>query len=120
MDVVGSLRFFLPAVPRYAANGQLDVLATAVATGDNRYDGGAHPCRMFRWREVKEMADRLPCRLLGASASNFLSCGDQDTVAALEADTSLWPVFLDWEEELCAEPGTLDGGTHLLFALQRI
>ena len=119
MALVGTLRFYLPAVPSYAAEGRLDVLERVVTTGDNRYDADSHPCRMFRWREISAMVDRLPCHLLGASASNFLSCGDQSTVAALEADPSAWPTFLAWEEELCAEPGALDGGTHLLFALQR-
>jgi hypothetical protein len=27
---------------------------------------------------------------------------------------------LDWEEELAQEPGMLDGGTHILFAVERL
>ena len=120
MALVGTLRFFLRALPEYAAASRLDVLERVVATADNRHDTGSHPCRMFRWREVAAMVGRLPCRLAGASASNCLTCGDQDVVEAVEADPSLWRVLLDWEEEMCAEPGALDGGTHLLFALQAL
>lgn len=118
MALVGTLRFFLRAVPQYAAEGRFDVLEQVVATGDNRYDGSAHPCRMFRWREVHDIVSRLPCLLVGASASNFLSCGDHEVVEGIAADPLLWTVLLDWEEQMCAEPGALDGGTHLLFAIR--
>ena len=118
MALVGTLRFYLRAVPQYAAEGQLQVLQQVVATGDNRYDARAHPCRMFRWRELEEIVRCLPGTLVGASASNFLTCGDQEVVEAMEADPRLWTLLLDWEEQLCAEPGALDGGTHLLFALR--
>ena len=118
MALVGTLRFYLRALPQYAAEGRLDVLRLVVSTGDNRYDPPAHPCRMFRWQEVLDMVDRLPCALAGASASNFLTCGDQEVVEGVAADPDLWPLLLDWEEQACAEPGALDGGTHLLFALR--
>lgn len=116
MALVGSLRFFLPTVPTYVADGRFEALADVIATGDNRLDGG-HPCWMFRWSEIQAMVGRSASRMLGASASNFLSCGDQETLVALEADPEVWPVFLDWEEAMCSEPGALDGGTHLLFAV---
>jgi SAM-dependent methyltransferase len=118
MALVGTLRFFLPGVPQYAAEGRLHVLQQVVASGDNRYDTSAHPCRLFRWREVHDIVRRLPCTLIGASASNFLTCGDQEVVEAMAADPLLWTTLLDWEEQMCGEPGGLDGGTHLLFALR--
>ncbi|MGH9266283.1 MAG: hypothetical protein ACRD1D_16485 [Acidimicrobiales bacterium] len=37
----------------------------------------------------------------------------------IEQDPALWDLLLDWEEEFCAEPGSLDSGTHLLFAVER-
>lgn len=120
MALVGTLRFFLVALPQFAAEGRLEVLKRVVATGDNRHDALAHPCRLFRWREVELMASRLPCTLVGGSASNFLTCGDQAVVTAVESNPTLWSLLLDWEEQMCAEPGALDGGTHLLFALQRM
>lgn len=119
MEVIGTLRLLVRAVPMYAAKGRLENLKRVMATGDNRLDEGSHPCRMFRWREVEAMIERLPCALRGGSASNFLSSGDQEVVRKIEQDPALWDLLLDWEEEYCAEPGALDSGTHLLFAVER-
>lgn len=90
-----------------------------MATGDNRLDAGGHPCRMFRWSEIEAMAGRLPCTVLGASASNFLSSADLDVIAYVERVPLLWKLLLDWEEEYCAEPGAVDSATHLLFAMEQ-
>ncbi len=120
MGLAGTLRFYLQALAQYAADGRLDVLEQVVATGDNRYDPPAHPCRMFCWQEVDDMIHHLPCDLVGASASNFLTCGDQDVVETVAADPALWALLLDWEERMCAEAGALDGGTHILFALRSL
>ena len=60
-----------------------------------------------------------PGRLLAASASNALSLGAPDIVARLAADPGVWEQFLNWEEELAQEPGMLDAGTHVLFAIER-
>ncbi len=119
MNSIGTLRAFVSAVPLYAGQGRLGVLERVMATGDNRLDESAHPCRMFRWREIEAMIGRLACRHCDASASNFLSSGDQHVLAAIEQDEAQWELLLDWEEEYCREPGALDGGTHLLFAVRR-
>jgi hypothetical protein len=73
---------------------------------------------MFRWREVAAMIAAQPGHLPAASASNALSLGDPATLERLAADPGLWPRLLDWEEELAQEPGMLDGGTHILFAVE--
>ena len=56
------------------------------------------------------------CTLLAASASNWMSLGDQDALAQLERDPHQWQWFLEWEASLSREPGALDGGTHMVFA----
>jgi hypothetical protein len=70
-------------------------------------------------REIAGMIAVQPCRLLAASASNALSLGPADTAGRLAADPEVWEQFLNWEEELAQEPGMLDGGTHILFAIER-
>lgn len=65
------------------------------------------------------MIDRLPCRLMTASASNATSLADPLSLDRLAANPRWWTRFLDWEEELAQETGALDGGTHILFALER-
>lgn len=72
-----------------------------------------------RWRDVAEMIAASPCRLLAASASNAVSLADPGTVGHLADDPQLWQRLLNREEELAAEPGMLDGGTHILFAVER-
>lgn len=120
MEAIGTLRILVRIIPSYAAAGRLESLKQVMATGDNRLDDHmSHPCRMFRWSEIAAMIGRLPCVLRAASASNFLSSGDQQVLAAIEQDPALWDLLLDWEEEYCAEPGAVDSGTHLLFAVER-
>ena len=119
MTSIGTLRFFIANYLTYANQARLDVLERVMATGDNRLDEKAHPCRMFRWREIDDILRSIGGELIGASSSNFLSSGDQQVLALIEQDTSRWPRFLDWEEEFCAEPGALDSGTHMLFAVRR-
>ena len=74
---------------------------------------------MYRWREVEALAAGAHGRFVAASASNCMSLGDAEVVAAIEADPERWQWFLDWEARMCREPGALDGGTHILFAFRR-
>lgn len=119
MSTIGSFRYFLPSVAVEIKTFSLDAVDTLLHSGDTRItqpDG--HWCRMFRWREVAEMIAGQPCRLLAASASNALSLGAPEAVDHLAGDPAVWSRLLDWEEELAAEPGMLDGGTHILFAIE--
>lgn len=121
MAVIGSLRYFLPGVAEEIKMFGADAIDAVVHTGDVRLtQAGGHICRMFRWREVTEMIARQPCRLLAASASNAVSLADTGVLERLAADPELWARLLDWEEELAQEPGMLDGGTHILFAVQKM
>ncbi len=121
MATVGTMRYFLPAVVDEIRDFGVDVTDAVIRTGDLRHTpADAHRCRMFRWREIKEMTERLPCRLVAASTSNATSLGDDDALAVLAAEPDHWTRYLDWEEELAQEPGALDGGTHILFAVQRL
>ena len=66
------------------------------------------------------MIDVLPCRLLAASASNATSLGDAAALEWFAGEPGRWQRYLDWEEELAQEPGALDGGTHILFAVEAL
>jgi SAM-dependent methyltransferase len=122
MSTAGSARCFLPGIAEEIATLGVAVIGAVLRTGDIREmrpPAGAHICRMFRWREVAELIAAQPCRLLAASASNALTAGDAAAVDRLAADPAVWARVLDWEEELAAEPGMLDAGTHILFAVER-
>jgi SAM-dependent methyltransferase len=117
MSAVGSFRLFLDGVVQEIDAFGIDVMDRVIRTGVQRHV--AHQCRMFRWREIEDMVSRLPCELLTASASNAVSLGDPAAVEHLENDPMLWARFLDWETALAQEPGALDSGTHILFAVRR-
>lgn len=121
MSVIGSLRYFLPGLAEEITLFGADAIDALVRTGDVRAtQAGGHICRLFRWREVAAMVAGQPCRLLAASASNAITLGDPGVVERMAADPQLWPRLLDWEEELAAEPGMLDGGTYILFVVEKV
>lgn len=121
MTLLGSMRYLLPQVIAELELVGLDATAQIVETGDLRpTQPSGHVCRMFRWRELKQMIDAAPCRLLAASASHATSLGHDDAVERVAANPAWWAAFIDWEEALAREPGALDGGTHVLFAVERI
>ena len=122
MSCLGGWRYLLPAITELAGIVGEDANDRTLQTGDLRHvvgDAEAHICQMFRWREIVALVERTGGRMLGASASNWASLGDAQTLARLEADPERWRRFIEHEVAACSEPGVLDGGTHILFAAQR-
>jgi hypothetical protein len=72
---------------------------------------------LFTWEELERLITTQPCRLLDASAANFLSLRADGALSALNAET--WEQFLSWEETACRASGALDAGTHIMVALER-
>ncbi len=121
MSTLGTWRSRLPGVVQVAAAVGEDVNDRVLATGDLRHlPGAAHVCRMFRSREVRELAAAAGGRVEVMSASNWASLGDPAALATLEADADRWRRFLDHEVAACAEPGAADGGTHILVAVMHL
>jgi SAM-dependent methyltransferase len=119
MSTLGSFRYFLPLALEEAERYGGEVYDHVIATGDLRAIPGPHTCRMYRWREIGMITGGAAGDIVAASASNWMSLGDPDVLAAIEADPDRWQWFLDWEAQMCREPGALDGGTHLLFAFRK-
>jgi SAM-dependent methyltransferase len=120
MSFVGATAFGLPGVLAFARSDP-EATAHVFATGDLTADlPGTHPCHMFRWQEIQAWLSQFPVRLLAASASGVLALRARpEEQALLDGDEDLLRTFLDWEEEFSREPGALDLGTHILFALER-
>jgi SAM-dependent methyltransferase len=113
MSTLGAYRAFLPAVLELTDDENAHILAT----GDlRRSQPEGHVCRMFRARQVSELVAEAGGETAALSASNWTSLDHPDAVAELEQTPDRWAHYLDHEVELCAEPGALDGGTHILFA----
>lgn len=119
MSLVGSARHFLPNFPAAIAGAGLPIFDEFLRHGDQRAVPPAHPCQMFTSDQIRTLVDECGGELVGISASNWLSLAPELAVSQLNEDPQVWTAFLDWEERFCAEPGALDGGTHLLFAASR-
>ncbi|HUW16934.1 MAG TPA: class I SAM-dependent methyltransferase, partial [Actinomycetes bacterium] len=113
MSTLGAYRAFLPAVLELGDEENAHILAT----GDlRRSQPDGHVCRMFRSREVAELLEAGGGELVAVSASHWTSLDHPEAVAQLEQTPERWARYLDDEVEMAAEPGAVDGGTHILFA----
>ena len=112
MSLLGAARaFFGELLPLVDEFGWKRAVTEIFETGD--LDGAinnGHVLRLYRWRSLEELLGRHPCRILAASAANFLSV----------ANDAWDDRFLEVEIEACREPGALDGGTHILAVVERI
>lgn len=75
---------------------------------------------MYTWADLNTLLARHPCEIVAASAANHLSTTHPEAVLAVSADPELWEKLLEWELKLCAEPGNLDGGTHILAVVRSL
>ena len=103
-----------------AMSSIIDVMKTTV-WGESRFPARflGHNCHLYRWTELKEVLSRHPCRIVAATAANFLSVGNGDVLEQVKEDAKVWAAFLHWEEEFCAVPAALDGGNHIIVVAQR-
>ncbi|HEY0080935.1 MAG TPA: class I SAM-dependent methyltransferase [Pyrinomonadaceae bacterium] len=120
MSLVGATRKFFPGVVKWAKERSLDEVVRIIETGDQTGDISAgHHCHMYRWSELKALLERHACRIVEASASNYLSVNHQEVFQQLIDDPPMLELFLRWEEEFCREPGAIDGGTHIIAVVTR-
>ena len=115
MSLIGSTQSLLA---RIFESLPVEKIATVLEGGDLT-DMGDHRLRMYRWSTLQALVSRGDCRLLAATASGHLCVGNEETAAKALDDDSVREHFLEWELRLCAEPGALDGGTHILVVLEK-
>ena len=119
MSWLGSWRFFLRgAIEEMKVVGE-DANDLVLTTGDLRHSQTVHVCQMFRARDVANLVATCGGEIVAMSASNWASLNDPEVLNELEADPDRWARFLSHEISACAEPGALDGGTHILFAARK-
>jgi SAM-dependent methyltransferase len=114
MSPYGSLRAFLPRASEEIDAYGVDEMEAVVRTG---FLPPPHstlgPMHLYTWSELEALLSRHRCEILAASAANFLSVGNDETCQPWLADAPMWERFLAWEVRACAQPGALDGGTHI-------
>lgn len=120
MSLIGTTSLFLSGVLNFAQT-EPQAVARINETGDLAGDlPGTHPCHMYRWSELSDWLTKFPCRVLGASASGVLARGaTPDDAVLLQPESARFLELVDWDEQFSQEPGALDLGTHILFALER-
>lgn len=116
MSRYGSLRAFLSAVDDEIGTFGVQEMQAIFDTGflpDNHSTLG--PMHLYTWAELGALLEPHPCDLVAVSAASFLSILNDETCARwLHEDPTMWERFLTWEVSACAEPGALDGGTHII------
>lgn len=121
MSLLGSFRHLLAGI--VAAEEEFGSAANnaVLETGDLRLLGrdDGHICQMYRARQIQDLIEQANGELVEIGASNWASLGDSTALERIAQDPARWATFLDHEERACREPGALDGGTHLLFAVRR-
>jgi len=120
MSKLGTLQAFLATAAEEIEQYGLQEMQDIVETGylpDNHSTLG--PLHLYTWTELRGLLERHPCDLVVASAANFLSIGNDETCERWIRDApAMWERFLAWEVASCAEPGAIDGGTHIIAVVE--
>jgi SAM-dependent methyltransferase len=119
MSWLGSWRYLLPAVLEDESSHGDEAGDLVMATGDLRHMHNSHICQMYRSRDAHDLVASSDAEMIAMSASNWASLADPHVLEDLEGDPARWQRFLSHEVAACAEPGALDGGTHILFSARR-
>lgn len=118
MSLPGTWSWYVENRPEYLAQASKEAVDELFRTGDMHHVPAAsgHVCRMFRWAEIEKLVGKAGGRVLSGWASNFITTRSDPILQQLEQDPVQWASFLDREVALCAEPGSQNAGTHILFA----
>lgn len=120
MSLVGTMRAFLPGVDEEMHEFGLETMRRIFDTGDLPLPhSSTGPLHMFRWEELRALIDAEPCRIVAASASNFLSLQNDEVAGRWLDDTDASQALLDWELRACADPAAIGAGTHILVVVER-
>lgn len=120
MSLAGATRKFVPTVMKWARERSFAEIEEVIRTGDQTGAIAAdHHCHMYRWSELRALLERHACRVVAASAANYLSVNQDEALRPFMGDPVLWPAFLRWEEGFAREPGAIDGGTHIIAVVER-
>jgi SAM-dependent methyltransferase len=114
MSLHGSLHAFLNVedIEEYG----IEETQMILDTGDlpTHHSSMGMPVHLFSWENLRSLIGRHPCDLVIASAANFLSIGNDEVCERWLQDQAMWDRFLAWEVHCCAQPGAIDGGTHII------
>lgn len=115
MSLWGTLHRHLAALRDLPLSNMADIAATGDLTPEND-PTSPHKCHMFRSTELTSLLERHGFVVEAVAASNALSTNLEPLLLELRQQPDRWQALLELEEEATAQPGYVDGGTHLLVA----
>lgn len=77
-----------------------------------------HCCHRYRAAELRGLLERHGFMVRAMAASNALATNLEPLLADLRNVPEQWEALLGYEIEATAQPGFLDGGTHLIIAAE--
>lgn len=113
MSLWGTLHRHLAALRDLPLAGLADVVATGDLTPEND-PTSRHKCHMFSSSELIALLERHGFAIEALSASNALSTNLEPLLLELRQQPDRWQALLALELRAAAQPGYLDGGTHLI------
>ena len=75
-----------------------------------------HKCHMFKSAELANLFERHGFTVEALAASNALTTNLEPLLLELRQQPDRWQALLDLEAQATAQPGYVDGGTHLIVA----
>ncbi|MGZ5306166.1 MAG: methyltransferase domain-containing protein, partial [Actinomycetota bacterium] len=116
MSLHGSLHAFLAGADAEIEEFGIDEMQAIFESGDlpSNHSQIGTPMHLFSWDELRALLERHGCDVVVASAANFLSIGNDEICERWLHDEVMWERFLGWEITSCAQPGAIDGGTHII------
>jgi SAM-dependent methyltransferase len=75
-----------------------------------------HKCHLFQSAELTNLVERHGFTVEALAASNALTTNQEPLLLELRQQPDRWQAVLDLEAAATAQPGYVDGGTHLIVA----
>ena len=120
MSLWGTAHGFLDGVISLPPEINQKIIATGditPATNPERHGNFMH---LFRAHELLVWLEKAGLIILDKSAANCLSLTWNEKLSEIRDNAEKWAEFLKVELEACAEDGSLNMGTHIIVAAQKI
>jgi len=115
MSLWGTLHRHLAALRDYPLANMASIVVSGDLTTEND-PTSPHHCHMYQSQELVALLQRHGFTIAALAASNALSTNLEPLLLELRQMDDRWQALLDLERQATAQPGYVDGGTHLIVA----
>jgi len=115
MSLWGTLHRHLAALKDLPLWSTKNIVETGDLTPEND-PTSPHKCHLFHSAELANLMERHGFTVEALAASNALSTNLEPLLLELRQQPDRWQALLDLEAQATAQPGYVDGGTHLIVA----